>query len=489
MTPEQWQKVRPILECALEIEPQSRPAYVDNACAGDEELRVEILSLLSEPSQSDSFLREPALNMVRRHMAQDQVELDKAEEFALVGKTISHYQILNRLGAGGMGVVYEAKDTRLGRHVALKFLPKELARDAHALERFQREARATSALNHPHICTIYDFGECERGPFMVMEVLDGSTLKDCISGQPLPCESVVELGIHIAKALEAAHAKAVLHRDITPGNVFVTQRGEAKLLDFGLAKLAGASAENLVTREATTADHLEATTAEHLRATTAEPLETTTTEHLKDLTFPGALMGTAPYMSPEQMRGQPVDARSDIFSCGAVLYEMVTGQPPFSGETIERIREAILSKEPASPRKLNPRVAARLEGIVLKALEKEQSARYQSASDLLHDLNELQRDKQRRKVWITSAAVAVFTLLLGIAAVAITFLSKTSVNEAPNIIQRQITSNPVNDSVYMAAISREGKRVAYTDLRGVHVRALDSGEVQDLPTSPELCFR
>lgn len=465
MTPEQWQRVRPILECALELEPESRPAYVDSTCAGDEELRVEILSLLSEPKQSDSFLREPALNMVRRHMAQDQAQLEKAEEFALVGKKISHYRILNKLGGGGMGVVYEAKDTRLGRHVALKFLPEEVARDAQALERFQREARAASALNHPHICTIHDFGECERGPFMVMEVLEGSTLKHCISGKPLPCESVVELGIHIAEALEAAHAKAVLHRDITPANVFVTQRGEAKLLDFGLAKLAGATAEALVSQEATA------------------------TEHFKHLTLPGALMGTAPYMSPEQIRGQPVDARSDIFSCGAVLYEMVTGQPPFSGETIERIREAILSKEPASPRKLNPRLPVGLEGVVLKALEKERSARYQSASDLLHDLNEFQRAKQRRKIWMTSAAVAVFTLLVGMAGVVGTFLSKNSINEAPNIIQRQITSNPVNDSVYMAAISREGKKVAYTDLRGVHVRALDTGEVQDIPTSPDLCFR
>jgi eukaryotic-like serine/threonine-protein kinase len=465
MTPEQWQRVRPILECALELEPESRPAYVDGACAGDEELRVEILSLLSEPKQSDSFLREPALNMVRRHMAQDQAQLENAEEFALVGKKISHYRILNKLGGGGMGVVYEAQDTRLGRHVALKFLPADVARDPQALERFQREARAASALNHPHICTIHDFGECERGPFMVMEVLEGSTLKHRISGKPLPCESVVELGIHIAEALEAAHAKAVLHRDITPANVFVTQRGEAKLLDFGLAKLVGATAEALSSHEATA------------------------TEHFKHLTLPGALMGTAPYMSPEQIRGQPVDARSDIFSCGAVLYEMVTGQPPFSGETIERIREAILSKEPASPRKLNPRLPVGLEGVVLKALEKERSARYQSASDLLHDLNEFQRAKQRRKVWMTSAAVAVFTLLVGIAGVVGIFLSKNSVNEAPNIIQRQITSNPINDSVYMAAISREGKEVAYTDLRGVHVRALDTGEVQDIPTPPDLCFR
>ena len=200
-------------------------------------------------------------------------------------------------------------------------------------------------------------------------------------------------------------------------------------------------------------------------------------------------MGTAPYMSPEQIRGEPVDARSDIFSFGAVLYEMATGQPPFSGETIERIREAILSTEPASPRKLNPRLPAGLEGVIVKALQKERSARYQSASDVLHDLNQFHRAKQRRKVWITRAAVAVFTLLVGIAGVVGTFLSKNSINEAPNIIQRQITSNPVNDSVYMAAISREGKKVAYTDLRGVHVRALDTGEVQDIPTSPDLCFR
>jgi eukaryotic-like serine/threonine-protein kinase len=465
MTPQQWQRVRPILECALELEPESRPAYVDSACAGDEELRVEILSLLSEPKQSDSFLREPALNMVRRHMAQDQAELDKAEELALVGQQISHYRILKKLGGGGMGVVYEAQDTRLGRHVALKFLPEEVARDAKVLERFEREARAASALTHPHICTIYDFGECERGPFLVMEVLEGSTLKHRISGKPLPFESVIELGIQIAEALEAAHAKDVLHRDITPANVFITQRGEAKLLDFGLAKLTGATAETLISQEAKV------------------------TEHLKDLTLPGVLMGTAPYMSPEQIRGEPVDARSDIFSFGAVLYEMATGQPPFSGETIEQIREAILSKQPTSPRKLNPRLPTRLEGVVLKALEKERSARYQSASDLLHALNEFHRAKQRRKVWITSAAVAVFTLLVGIAGVVVTFLSKNSVNEAPNIIQRQITSNPVNDSVYMAAISREGKKVAYTDLRGVHVRALDTGEVQDIPTSPDLCFR
>lgn len=465
MTPERWQKVRPILESALELEPESRPAYVDCACAGDLALRREILSLLSEPNQSDRFLMEPALSMVRRQMAQDQAERDRIEELSIVGKKISHYRILNKLGGGGMGVVYKAKDTTLDRDVALKFLPSDVARDPQALERFQREARAASALNHPHICTIHDYGTCERGPFLVMEALEGSTLKQRIGGQPLSLESVFELGIQIAKALEAAHTKGVLHRDITPSNVFVTRRGEAKLLDFGLAKLAGATADNLASQGATV------------------------TEPSKDLTVPGSLMGTAPYMSPEQILGEPVDARSDLFSFGAVLYEMATGQPPFSGETVERIREAVLSMEPASPRKLNPRLPPGLEGVIVKALQKERSARYQNASDVLRDLNEFHRAKQRRKVWITRAAVAVLTLLVGIAGVVGTFLSKNSINEAPNIIQRQITSNPVNDSVYMAAISMEGKEMAYTDLHGVHVRGLDTGEVQDIPISPDLCFR
>ena len=389
MNREEWQKVRSILESALELDPDSRSSFVDSACGGDEGLRREVLSLLRDQEQSDHFLEEPALEMVRQRRPLDQSQQDKEAELALLGKKISHYRILQKLGGGGMGVVYKAEDTRLGRHVALKFLPEQMARDAQALERFQREARAASALNHPHICTIHDFGEYERGPFIVMEALEGSTLKHRIAGKPLPPELVVELGMHIAQGLEAAHAKGIFHRDIKPANIFITERGEAKLLDFGLAKLAGATAEALATQDQATA--------------------TTDTLPAKDLTLPGALMGTVPYMSPEQIRGEPVDARSDIFSFGAVLYEMATGKPAFSGETSGQVRNAILTQEPASPRKLNPRVSAALGRVITKALRKKPEERYQRTTDLRTDLVRARREISMR--WRRRAALAALLLL------------------------------------------------------------------------------
>src|SRR5579864_4757815 len=286
----------------------------------------------------------------------------------MLGKTISHYRILQKLGGGGMGVVYKAEDTRLGRHVALKFLPAGTTRDAQALERFKREARSASALNHPNICTVHDIGDYEGEPFIVMELLEGSTLKHRISGNPLAPEQTLGLSLQIADALTAAHAKGILHRDIKPANIFVTDSGQAKLLDFGLAKLVTVASETLDTQSG------------------EQPPNTATDARLGlDLTQPGTLMGTAAYMSPEQVRGEMLDARTDIFSFGAVLFEMATGQPAFSGESIAQIGQAILSQQPAPPRKLNPRIPGGLERVITKALKKRREERYQRAAELRTD--------------------------------------------------------------------------------------------------------
>ena len=376
VTPERWTQIEQLFHRAAECAPEHRAALLDGYCGSDAELRRQVEALLSY----DENAGDSVLAAVREGL--DDVG------FPLTGETISHYHILDGLGGGGMGLVYRAEDIRLGRRVAVKFLPEELASEPAALERFEREARAASALDHPNICSIHEFGEHEGKPFIVMQLLEGQTLRERIGastehGAALPTDELLGLAIQITEGLEAAHNKGIIHRDIKPANIFVTTNGQAKILDFGVAKRT-----LFETASGTAPQH------EHQDVgIPAKPQESVpATDYNPFLSRAGVAIGTAGYMSPEQTRGEKLDARTDLFSFGLVLYEMATGQRAFPGETAEALCEAILNRTPTTVRELNSELPSGLEQIINKALEKNREARYQTASEIRADLKGLKLD-------------------------------------------------------------------------------------------------
>lgn len=462
MKPERWHQVEQLYHSALKIAADQRTGFLKQACKDDDGLRQEVESLLSYEDSAADFIESPAFSVAAKLVAEDVTnELAGPAVDTVVSQ---RFRILEKLGGGGMGVVYKAEDTKLRRLVALKFLPMELSRDPQALERFQREAYAASALNHPNICTVHDVDEYQGQPFIAMELLDGQTLESRIAGQPLPTSELLDVAIQISEGLEAAHTRGIVHRDIKPSNIFITARGQPKILDFGLAKLQETEAVNEVR-----------TTTPRSRAD-EEILSTLT------LTRTGVAIGTAGYMSPEQIRGEKLDLRTDVFSFGLVLYEMATGRRAFKGDTGPVLHAAILEQKPTSVRELNPELHAKLECIIDTALEKNREQRYQSVSEMRTDLQRTKGEiapRNRTRTWLFAATSIAAVLITG----TISWFARKAPGPQgfPEIKLQQLTVNAPENPVSDEALSPDGKYLAYVDTKGIHIKLIGSDEVRNIP--------
>jgi serine/threonine protein kinase len=463
MEPERWRRVEQLYHSALKVAADQRANFLKTECQNDDDLREEVESLLKCEKSSADFIESPAFDVAAKLMAEDNADEQSTDPMPF-GAVPQRFRILEKLGGGGMGVVYKAEDTKLRRSIALKFLPPN-SRDPRALERFQREAHAASALNHPNICTVYDVDESEGQPFIAMELLEGQTLERRIGAQPLPTAELLELAIQISDALSAAHARGIIHRDIKPSNIFVTARGQPKILDFGLAKL----------QEPETPDQQQSTSEQQRGEQEWNPNLT--------LTRTGVTIGTAGYMSPEQIRGDKLDVRTDLFSFGLVLYEMATGQHAFKGETGPELQNAIIEDVPSPVRQLNPTVPAKLENIINLAIKKDRDARYQSAAEIRSDLETLKREREQRsplRSWVLAAGIILILLVAG-TSLWLARRQSSSSQTLPELKLRQLTVNSFENRVTSGAISPDGKYLAYADISGMYIKVIQTGETRVVP--------